>query len=340
MKKILAIGIVVALVAAFSMISVFASEPVTMDFVAGAADEDYVAANKEGLNGFFGPYTDGDAADGGSLTMSPTDGAIIDMSVQDAWVTAEISPQEVDMYDYAVVVAKTDDAAAVNGFTIKFGNAGMKWQDWNSVGGKVPMITTDYQTYVFSLRDSFEVKDGGKVLYPGMNKAADASTFDPSSIESIVTYGPEFAVNQGEAKGGKIYIKSVTFTDELPDDYAKPGNSDTPTDPTTPSTPDTPADPTTPSTPDTPDPTTPSTPDTPAPTNPSTPDTPAPTNPSTPNPTNNLPATTAAPAPTNNVQPTTPSVPNPGTGAKGIAGVAVVSAIALAGFAVVSKKSK
>lgn len=329
MRKILAIGIVVALVAAFSLVSVFASEPATMDFVAGAADEDYVAANANGENGFFGPYTDGDAADDGSLTMSPTDGAVIDMSVENAWLTAELYPQEAEMYDYAVVVAKTDDATAINGFTIKFGNAGMKWQDWNSVGGKVPMITTEYRTYVFSLRDSFEVKSDGKVIYPGMNKPVDKSEVDLSTIESIVTYGPEFAVNQGEATGGKIYINSVTFTDELPDDYAKPDGADTPTDPTTPSTPDTPADPTTPSTPDTPaDPTTPSTPDTPDPTTP---------DPTTPDPT----GTTVAPAPTNNVQPTTtPSVPNPGTGAKGIAGVAVVSAIALAGFAVASKKSK
>ncbi len=198
MKKVFATVIVLALATVLSLGMVFASDPVTMDFVKGATTD-----NTEGPNGFFGPYDDGD-----SVKLDANDGLTIDMSVKEAWVTAEISPQEVDMYKYAVVVAKTDDVEAVTGFTIKFGDVGMLWQDWNSAAGKVPMITTDYQTYVFDLSTKDE---NGRA--PG---AADGST--------IVTRGPEFALNQGEAKGGHVYVKSVTFTDELPAEYVtEPG---------------------------------------------------------------------------------------------------------------------
>ncbi len=200
MKKLLATVVVVMLAAVISLGSVFASDPVTMDFVKGATTD-----NTEGPNGFFGPYDDGE-----SVKLDANDGLTIDMSVTEAWVTAEISPQEVGMYKYAVVVAKADDVASVTGFTIKFGNVGLRWEDWTSVDGKVPMITTDYQTYVFDLKNTKDEK--GKT--PG---SKDGST--------IVTSGPEFALNQGEAKGGHVYVKSVTFTDEVPSDYAKAGGN-------------------------------------------------------------------------------------------------------------------
>jgi hypothetical protein len=186
LNRILAI-VIVALIAASIPVLTASAASVTVDYVGGSDGN-----NKEGAHGFFGPYFDGEMA-----KLDATDGLILDLSIADAWFTTEVAPQEMGSHKYAVLEIKTDDPKAIDGFTMKFGGQGKLWQDWtNHDGTALPTLTTSYQTICVDLYAS------------GVD--------DPDHNITAENNGADIAMNKGEAAGGHIYIKTITFQDEVP----------------------------------------------------------------------------------------------------------------------------
>jgi predicted small lipoprotein YifL len=152
-------------------------DDVTVDYL-GGSDKD----NTYGEQGFFGPYTEMNAA-----VLEPGTGLVFDTSITDAWITTEVAPQEMPAKQYAVIKIKTDDPEGINGFTITFGGQGHLWEQWTTADGSAaPALTTEWQTVTIDLA------------------AAGA--------DQVVCDGPDFAMNKGEAAQGKIYVESITFT--------------------------------------------------------------------------------------------------------------------------------
>lgn len=185
MKKSRVITLLLALVLVLiSAIPVSAAKDdvIVLNFTSAATSK-----NDNGECGFFGPYI-------GSKNMADlttTDGLVFDLSVSKAWAKFEISPQTASMKKYVIFKIKADDAATSKGFNVTVGGATVAWEDLKTSDGKAaPTLTSSYQTVCIDVKESF-------------------------GVNAIVAKGKaDVAIEQGAATGGKLYINSITFTDE------------------------------------------------------------------------------------------------------------------------------
>jgi hypothetical protein len=198
MKKLFLILLSVILILALSqssMVSLAAKGDVIVDFVNGLYSElttDY---------GFFGPFFEGKM-----VAPSATDGLVFDLSVEDSWFATEVSPQDMAPVKYAVLDIKTDDPSGVTGSKLCFGGVRKFWSEWANHDGKgLPALTTSYQKVCVDLT--------------------------ASGVDSVIADGVDFGMNQGNATGGHIYIKTVTFTDDVPNDAVAGSGTPAPVSP-------------------------------------------------------------------------------------------------------------
>lgn len=169
------------------------TEDVKVDYVEGGKDP---VNCKTGEYGFFGPYPDMDPDTGKPIVednafyqLDPENGMVFDISMKDSWFTSEIAPQEIGHYKYAIIEAKTDDPAGIDGFTMTIGGVGQGWQSWIDVDGNtLPALTTEFQTYKIDL--------------------------EASGVETVVAAAADIAMNQGAGTAGHVYVKSITFTNK------------------------------------------------------------------------------------------------------------------------------
>lgn len=186
MKKSRLITLLLALVLVLSVsaipVSAAKDDVIVLNFTSAAT-----AKNDKGECGFFGPYI-------GSKNMADlttADGLVFDLSVSKSWAKFEISPQTATMKKYVIFKIKTDNAASAKGFNVTVGGSTVAWEDLKTSDGKAaPTLTSSYQTVCIDVKESF-------------------------GVSAIVAKGKaDVAVEQGAATGGKLYINSITFTDE------------------------------------------------------------------------------------------------------------------------------
>ena len=185
MKKSRIFSLLLVLVLALSISAIPASaakDDVVFNFTSAATSK-----NSKGECGFFGPYIGNKEM----ATLTSADGFVIDLSVSKAWAKFEISPQTTGMKKYAVLKIKTDDVTASKGFNVTIGGATVAWDMLKTSDGKAaPELTTVYQAVCIDIAQSF-------------------------NVDSIVAKGKaDVGIAQGNATGGKVYIQSITFTDE------------------------------------------------------------------------------------------------------------------------------
>jgi hypothetical protein len=167
------------------------NESVVVDFV-GGADGD----NKDGKHGFFGPYSVDDMA-----KLTQENGLVVNLNLQDSWVTAEVSPQSMGSMRYAILDIKTDNPEAIAGFMMTFGGINKSWSMWKGPDGNgIPALTTYYQKICVDLYAS------------GLD--------DPEHNITRENNGADISFKKGNAPyshagGGYLYIRSITFTNEL-----------------------------------------------------------------------------------------------------------------------------
>lgn len=166
---------------------------------ASAAAKDFIIGKnnfhengKYGQDGYFGPWWEGDCLTfaGGAL--------VFDTSVENAWVTMNLSDDTLDIaqYKYMVVTIKTDAPAQAENFAMTIGkkagkggrkaNCGKTLAEWTLADGSHPKaLTTQYVTLKIDLAKS------GVISFDG---------------------DPDFALNKGDAKNAKIYISELYLT--------------------------------------------------------------------------------------------------------------------------------
>ena len=203
MKKSRLITLLMALVLVLSIaaipVSAAKDDVIVLNFTSAATSK-----NDKGECGFFGPYI-------GSKNMADltsADGLVFDLSISKAWAKFEISPQTATMKKYVIFKIKTDNAASAKGFNVTVGGATVAWEDLKTSAGKAaPTLTPSYQTVCIDVKESF-------------------------GVNAIVAKGKaDVAIEQGAATGGKLFINSITFTDEATAEA--PTTKATTTEPTT-----------------------------------------------------------------------------------------------------------
>lgn len=168
------------------------------DFVIGKSN--FHENGKYGQDGYFGPWWEGDC-------LSFESGVLVfDTSVENAWMTMNLSDDTLDIsqYKYMVVKIKTDAPAQAENFAMTIGkkagkngrkaNCGKMLTEWTLADGSHPKpLTNQYTTLTIDLAKS------GVISFEG---------------------DPDFALNKGDAKNAKIYISELYLTNSGSD--AKP----------------------------------------------------------------------------------------------------------------------
>ncbi len=141
--------------------------------------------------GYWGPYT------GTNMAEITEEGLTFNTATTDAYMTAELNPQETPFHRYAYITIKVDDATKMTGgFSLSLGDAGGKaWKDWTFADGTDGTITEEFQTFVIDLEES-----------------GATSLINPSTA-------PDLALNKNAdiADEGIITIKSIAFKNTAPE---------------------------------------------------------------------------------------------------------------------------
>lgn len=160
------------------------------DFVIGKSN--FHENGKYGQDGYFGPWWEGDC-------LSFESGVLVfNTSVENAWMTMNLSDDTLDIsqYKYMVVKIKTDAPAQAENFAMTIGkkagknsrkaNCGKTLTEWTLADGSHPKpLTNQYTTLTIDLAKS------GVISFEG---------------------DPDFALNKGDAKNAKIYISELYLT--------------------------------------------------------------------------------------------------------------------------------
>lgn len=164
------------------------------DFVIGK--NNFHENGKYGQDGYFGPWWEGDC-------LSFESGVLVfDTSVENAWMTMNLSDDTLDssQYKYMVVKIKTNAPAQAENFAMTIGkkagkngrkaNCGKTLTEWTLADGSHPKpLTSQYATLTIDLAKS------GVISFEG---------------------DPDFALNKGDAKNAKIYISELYLTNTNP----------------------------------------------------------------------------------------------------------------------------